>query len=174
MPKFRPGQTPGQTPPAVEAATRELIEIPVLRDVVVTFTYDLTTTVGQVRVEIGDTVSGTGVKPDGANFSDAEITYFLTQESSVGRAAARACEVLARMYAGLVDLTAGPRRESLSQAATAYADRARELRRQYGGAANGAYAAGFVRSAGGHPSDEYSRSGNEYTSGADSDWWSGR
>lgn len=67
-----------------------------------TFSYDLDETVGQIRLEIGDTDSSTdaGVKPDGTNFSDEELTYFYEQESSnLLAAAARACEVLARMWA---------------------------------------------------------------------------
>lgn len=141
------------------------------------FSYDLTTSVGQLRLEIGDEVFESGVKPSGDNFTDTELTYFLTQEGSiVGRAAARACEVLSRSYAGLVDLTVGPRRETLSQAAKAFLDRAKELRRQYGGsAAGGAYSAGWLRSEDGNPTDEYptsvSGSGAEYSSGATDDWW---
>lgn len=171
MPKVKLSALPLE----VQTATRALIELPEeLGTTIVDFTYSLTTNVGKLRLEIGDITNGTGVKPDGNNFSDTELNYFLSQEgSTVGRAAARACEVLARMFAGMVDLTAGPRRESLSQAAKAYADRANELRRQYGGATSGAYSAGFLRSASGHPSDEYPRAGNEYTSGNDNDWWSG-
>lgn len=143
------------------------------------FSYDLTTNVGKVRLEIGDTTSGTGVKPDGTNFTDTELEYFLDQEAdSVGRATARACEVLARGFSGLVDLAVGPRRESLSQAAKAYMDRAKELRKQYGGGGAGrAYSAGWVRSTGGEPSDEEptSRTGSvvEYSAGATDDWWTG-
>lgn len=138
------------------------------------FSYDLATNVGKLRLEIGDTTSGSGVKPDGSNFLDAELEYFLDAESgSVGRASARACEVLARSFAGMVDLTVGPRRESLSQAAKAYADRAQELRRQYGGGGGAAYSAGWMRSSDGHPTDEYpsAGSGNEYTAGNTDDWW---
>lgn len=68
----------------------------------VTFTYDLSTPVGQIRLEIGDTDNSTdaGVKPDGQNFSDEELAHFYSEESSnVLAAAARACEVLARMWA---------------------------------------------------------------------------
>lgn len=66
------------------------------------FSYDLDTAAGQIRLEIGDTDNSqdAGVKPDGANFNDAELTHFYSQESSnVLAAAARACEVLARMWA---------------------------------------------------------------------------
>lgn len=127
------------------------------------FSYDLTTDVGKLRLEIGDTTTGVGVRPDGTNFTDAELGYFLGQEGAVvGRAAARACEVLARSFAGLVDLSVGPRKESLSQAAKAYAERAVELRRQFGGSAGGAYSAGFVRPGSSHTSDGVP-TGNEYS-----------
>ena len=72
-----------------------------------TFTYDLdlsgdSLVVSKIRLEIGDTDNTTdaGVKPDGTNFGDAELLYFYGEELSVLGAAARACEVLARMWAG--------------------------------------------------------------------------
>lgn len=68
------------------------------------FSYDLSTPVGQIRLEIGDVTEGDGygVKPPAlSNFTDDELTYFHTSESNdVLSAAARACEVLARMWAG--------------------------------------------------------------------------
>lgn len=104
------------------------------------FSYDLTTAIGQVRLAIGDTSSttGAGVRPDGTNLSDAEITYFLTAEGDdVSLATARACEALAMMWANVADLQVGPRRESLSQVSTRYAERAAALR-------SGTLQAGYV------------------------------
>lgn len=98
-----------------------------------TFSYDLDTDVGKVRLEIGDTEDGNGVKPNSANFSDQEIEFLVEEEQSVGRASARACEILARWYAPLVDLAAGPVRESLSKATSQWLTQAKELRRQFGG-----------------------------------------
>lgn len=98
-----------------------------------TFSYDLETDVGKVRLEIGDTESDNGVKPNSANFSDQEIEFLIADELSVGRASARACEILARWYAPLVDLAAGPVRESLSKATSQWLTMAKELRRQFGG-----------------------------------------
>lgn len=67
------------------------------------FTYDLNTPVGKIRLEIGDTEqgAGNGVKPPNlANFHDEELDHFYQQEGShVLAASARACEVLARMWA---------------------------------------------------------------------------
>jgi len=104
------------------------------------FTYDLSgtgtaLTVSQIRLEIGDTDSttGRGVKPDGENFTDAEITYFYNQESTnVIRAAARACEVLARSWATVPDWTVGPRHESAGQVAQRFTEMAKELRARIG------------------------------------------
>jgi hypothetical protein len=93
------------------------------------FSYDLGTHVGQVRLALGDTMYGSGVRPDGTNLDDSEIECFLTQEGDdVDMATARACEVLATMWAGQADLTVGPRNEKLSQVAQRYAERAQVLR----------------------------------------------
>ena len=115
-----------------------------------TFTYDLTETgdallYGKVRLEIGDTAENSGVKPDGSNFSDAELDLILSEEGdSVGRAAARCFEILANWYAGVADLTVGPRKEALGKVAESYAKRAKEYRRKYGGGVQaGAY--GLIR-----------------------------
>lgn len=74
------------------------------------FTYDLDETgndliISKIRLEIGDTIdtavtADAGVKPDGRNFEDNELLYFYAAEaSSVEGGAARACEVLGRMWA---------------------------------------------------------------------------
>jgi hypothetical protein len=50
----------------------------------------------RVRFYINDTVVNQGPRPDGRNFSDAEIAFFLSEEDSrVNGAVARAFEVLA-------------------------------------------------------------------------------
>ncbi len=110
------------------------------------FTYDigLADDVSKVRLELGDEVCGNGIKPDGGNFDDSELSYWLTREGSVMRAVAAACEALARSWSKVATLSVGPRREELSQVARSWADRAKELRRQYGGDAM-AFSAGLVR-----------------------------
>jgi hypothetical protein len=53
-------------------------------------------------LEIGDETENDGVKPDGTNFSNEELLVFYEDEkSNVIRAAARACEVLARKWANV-------------------------------------------------------------------------
>ena len=46
-----------------------------------TYTYDLTTKIGQVRFNIGDTDfnEGKGIRPGGQNYSDEEISYVLSE-----------------------------------------------------------------------------------------------
>lgn len=99
------------------------------------FTYrgDLSTTRDQVRFYVDDTVEASGPKPDGGNFTDEEIDGLVTLEGSWQRAVAAIFETLAGAYADLVDITAGPRRESLSQTAGAYQSLAQMWRRQHGG-----------------------------------------
>ena len=79
-------------------------------------TVDLTTLVGQVRLEIGDDddTAGHGQRPDGSNLSDQAITLWLTRASlyqgtsngQVLLAAAYACEKLARDWATVSNITA--------------------------------------------------------------------
>ena len=61
-----------------------------------TTTYDITTTVGQVRLIIGDTDVHPG---SDAVFSDEELTYFYSIGGSVSIAAAMAAEAWAAKYA---------------------------------------------------------------------------
>jgi hypothetical protein len=85
------------------------------------FTYFLTDTLGQVRLELGDNTYGEGVLPDGRNFTDAEINYYLAQnENSVSRTVGALASVLARRYAMVADVSVGPRSESLSQISKAW------------------------------------------------------
>jgi hypothetical protein len=112
-----------------------------------TFTYSdasISTDLAKVRLEVGDTTQNSGPRPGGSNYSDAEINYFLDQETTVGRAAARAFEVLAAewsRYAGSLGL--GPRQQAFQQAQS-YRDQARIYRRLHGGAAR-AGASGVIR-----------------------------
>jgi hypothetical protein len=136
------------------------------------FTYDLSSSdtdklnISKVRLEIGDTVLGSGVKPDGSNLLDDEIAIWLDREDDdVMRAVAAACEALARYWAGAADIAVGPRRESLSQIAKGYAERAKELRQIHGGTAEGAFSAGVIRVDGfsdDEPSDAVEATATDY------------
>lgn len=65
-----------------------------------TFTYDLTTDIGKVRLYINDRVN---THDDRAHFSDEEIQTFLTAEGSVACGAAMALEAWAAEYSSDAD-----------------------------------------------------------------------
>ena len=109
-----------------------------------TWTYDIDTNVGKVRLQIGDDTEDSGVRPDGSNFSDEELQTFLDREGSVMRATAGLCETLALQYARMADLRVGPRSESLSQIGKGYERRAGLLRQMYGGGAR-AFSVGVIK-----------------------------
>ena len=99
------------------------------------FTYNLGSSdnaiarIAAVRLELGDTVYGTGVKPDGSNFTDAEITYWLTQENDdVNGAVYRACSSLAKQWTNVANETVGPRKTEFGKVAGEWATRAKDLR----------------------------------------------
>lgn len=99
------------------------------------FTYDfaLNADVSRVRLAIGDTSYGAGIKPDGTNFSDEEITAILTDTGNDYNAATYVfLKSLANMWGTYVDITVGPRKESLSDIAFHYAKRASEMGKQTG------------------------------------------
>lgn len=99
----------------------------------VTYVGDLSTSLDKVRFEIGDRVSGTGPRPDGTNFTDAELNALVTLDGSWQAAAAHALEVLANEWAaaagsvGMADY-----REDYTARAEAYRKRAQDVRVQYG------------------------------------------
>jgi len=65
-----------------------------------TYTYDITNTVGKIRLIIGDT----DVSPStDAVFTDEELTYFYTTEGSINLAAAMALEAWAAKYTASPD-----------------------------------------------------------------------
>lgn len=70
-----------------------------------TFTYSgtsLTSNLAKVRLAIGDTTSGAGVKPDGSNFTDEELDVFISAAIVSGtwrNAVAPVLRVLANQYA---------------------------------------------------------------------------
>jgi hypothetical protein len=113
------------------------------------FTYDLTTDTGKVRLELGDTTADTGIRPDGSNLQDEEIAVWLSREGGVMRTVAAACEALARQWSIIADTSSGPLSESAGAVAGKWAERGKGLRNAYGyGDANsaaGTFAGGFIR-----------------------------
>ena len=83
-----------------------------------TFTYlgDLSTDLDTIRFKVGDTVSGSGIKPNGGNFTDEEINGLLTLEGNVNFTIGAIYKANANAWANYVDTRIGPRDEKLSQA----------------------------------------------------------
>lgn len=100
----------------------------------VTYVDTLLTDRDIIRAQLNDTVSGSGPKPNGGNFSDNEIAGILAVEGSANRAIARFYEILAGVWAnkGLSEI--GPRKEDLKAVSEAYAKLARQWREDYGSA----------------------------------------
>lgn len=87
------------------------------------FTYDLATALGQVRLLIPDNVA------TAYELQDDELDFFLSQAGqNVTAAAARACDHLARKYAKLPTFSADGLSISNGQRAQTFAQRAAELR----------------------------------------------
>lgn len=63
------------------------------------FTYDVSTSLGQLRLAIGDTKLNEGPRPDGTNYSDAELGVFLTPVIAAGYAYGRAVPQMLRLLA---------------------------------------------------------------------------
>jgi len=83
------------------------------------FTFDTDTAIGKVRREIGDRddaslTAGSGVRPNGENYPDEDISYYLSQtQGSVGLASISMLTILAIEFSTKAQETEyGPVRES--------------------------------------------------------------
>lgn len=63
------------------------------------FTYDVSTSLGQLRLAIGDTKLGEGPRPDGSNYSDAELGVYLAPVLASGYAYGRSVPSMLRLLA---------------------------------------------------------------------------
>jgi hypothetical protein len=98
------------------------------------FTYDLSTTIGQIRIATGDTVEGVGARPDRRNLSDEEITYLYQKEGSdVNRAIAAVFETLEAEWTREYNITAGPRKDEANSVAIRYRSMSTRFRKLFGG-----------------------------------------
>lgn len=114
--------------------------------------------IARVRLEIGDTSEDAGVLPDGGNFSDEEITVYLTDNGqSVAQTVNALAGVLSRRWATVADVSVGPRSESLSQVSKAWANVADKL---------AGSEAGTVFAIAGKRADGYQEHADEVDSGA--------
>ena len=94
------------------------------------FTYDfgIKRDVARVRLALGDTVRDSGVLPGGINYTDEEIEAALSDCSNdVDAATFVFLKGLANAWGTYVDITVGPRKESLSDVLFHYAKRAAEM-----------------------------------------------
>ncbi len=69
-----------------------------------TLTYDLTTSLGQLRLAIGDhriDVDNGGIQPDGAHFTDEELQAFVTMAGSWQLAAPYVLRATAAIYSAM-------------------------------------------------------------------------
>jgi hypothetical protein len=98
-----------------------------------TFSYSLTTDVGQLRLMVGDTLSSQGPRPSQRNFADEELEFFLSPADGLGRASVRVFETLAAEWSSFANITLGPRKEEFAGIAENYRKRAASTREQYGG-----------------------------------------
>ena len=119
-----------------------------------TFTYagTLATDLDEIRFKVQDTVSGSGVKPAGGNFTDEEIAGLLTIEGTVERTVAALYEALAAIWGVYADTKIGPRDEKLSQVADRYQKIAKQWRQDYGYGST-TLATGFVTRVDGYSDD---------------------
>jgi hypothetical protein len=84
--------------------------------------------ISKVRLELGDTVRGTGILPSGANLQDEEISLYLTAyDNDIAQTVGALAGVLSRHWAGMADVAVGPRKESLSQVAEAWTKHANAI-----------------------------------------------
>lgn len=97
------------------------------------FSYVLSTDVGKLRLEIGDTEqSPDGILPNGRNIQDEEITYIYQREGSFNRAVAALFEIAASKWAKVpTEYRLGPEGESIS-AYDYYKAQAKEYRSNNG------------------------------------------
>ena len=88
------------------------------------FTYDVSTSLGQLRLAIGDTVSGTGPRPAGANYTDAELGVFLTPTIAAGygygRAVPQVLRLLANEWTNQANISIGEYSAQYGQVAAGY------------------------------------------------------
>ena len=107
------------------------------------FTYnaDLSTDRDKLRRAIGDVTEDSGMLPTGANFTDAELDSFVSEEGTWQKAVAYACETLANAWATSVTFKADGVSVNRSDVAEMWREMADTWRAKYGGATRGGAAA---------------------------------
>jgi hypothetical protein len=118
------------------------------------FTYDMSSAIGKLRLQIADRTLGAGPWPDSSNFSDEELTELLAEEGSQGRAQAAVAEVLAAAWGTIADISEGPLHISRGKTASSFLTLSERLRLMYGGGFQ-TYSVSF------HRADGYSMYGGD-------------
>ena len=93
------------------------------------FTYlnELSTNTDKMRLLIGDTSEDSGVRPDGRNFSDEELAYFLSTKGRLTWAVALAFETLANEWSSAaISEKQGDHSIDAKEVAKQYSERASE------------------------------------------------
>lgn len=86
-----------------------------------------------MHLKLGDTVSGQGPRWNGANFDNDELDFLLSEAShNVNLALSEAFRILANEWAGVANITIGPRSEQYAGLSALYAARAAEYARLAG------------------------------------------
>ena len=98
------------------------------------FSYSPTqaTDLDRIRFHTGDTMLGNGVRPNGANVENEEITAVLALEGSWQRAVAGVFEMLAAAWASHVDISMGDASFGRQTPSVRYEALAKRWRDQYG------------------------------------------
>ena len=93
-----------------------------------TYNANLSTDRDKVRFFIGDTVSGSGVRPNNVNLTNEEIDGLLTLGGSWQAAAALACRALASAWMNQANSVAiGPYKVTYTDRARTYTEKAEQL-----------------------------------------------
>lgn len=90
-------------------------------------------TITAMRDEIGDSIKGMGILPNGKNMSDDQLIAFYEREGNHAmRGSARALESVATIYARLPKTTLSPHSQDFSSVQKMLKAHAERLRKQYG------------------------------------------
>jgi hypothetical protein len=134
-----------------------------------TFTYNLSSTnadillISKVRLELGDTAVGAGVRPNNANIADEEILSWLSEEDDdVIRTVGRAAFSLANIWASAaMSVSVGPYSESYGKVSDVWSKRFEDIQKQVGAVLGGGLQSSQLGRKDGY-SQNNSMTGSEY------------
>lgn len=112
-----------------------------------TYSYSeaLTVSRDKIRLRIGDTVEAAGPRPDKRNFSDEELTFVLSEETTVNASIAHCFEILANEWTAFALMEReGEVTFDAKEVANNYRTQAAFWRRKPGGASEAERSAGII------------------------------